>query len=63
MAGFESRAKDRLRDTSGVLKDHGYEAVDKWRGAVAGRPMASIAVAFATGWFLATMVERRCRSD
>lgn len=59
VVGLEGRAKDRVRDTSGVLKDHGYHAVDKWRSEVERRPLASIAVAFAAGWLLATAVEHK----
>lgn len=60
-AGLESRAKDRARDTSGMLKDQGHRALDKWRGEVEYRPLASMAVAFAAGWLVASAVERRCR--
>lgn len=61
VSGFQSRAKDRVRDTSGALVDHGYQAVDTWRGAVTNRPIASVAVAFAAGWLLGMAVEHRCR--
>jgi ElaB/YqjD/DUF883 family membrane-anchored ribosome-binding protein len=61
VAGLESRAKDRVRDTSDVLKDQGHYAVDKWRGGIGHRPLTSMAVAFAAGWLLASAVERRCR--
>jgi len=59
--GLENRAKDRVRDTSGVLKDHGHHAMDKWRGEVEYRPLASVAVAFVAGWLLASAVEHRCK--
>ncbi|MEN6336915.1 MAG: hypothetical protein ABFE01_21885 [Phycisphaerales bacterium] len=72
VSGFENRAKDRVRDTSdalkdrvrdtsGTLMDHGYQAVDTWRGAVSNRPIASVAVAFAAGWLLGMAVEYRHR--
>ncbi len=61
VAGFGARAKDQVRDTSGVLKDQGAGAVDKWRSQVEQRPIASVAVAFAAGWLLAFIVERRWR--
>jgi ElaB/YqjD/DUF883 family membrane-anchored ribosome-binding protein len=61
VVGLENRAKDRVRDTSGVLKEQGHYAADKWRGGIEHRPLASIAVAFVAGWLLASAVERRCK--
>jgi ElaB/YqjD/DUF883 family membrane-anchored ribosome-binding protein len=61
VSGFQDRAKDRVRDTSGMLRDHGYQAVDTWRGAVANRPIVSVAAAFAAGWLLGMAVEHRHR--
>jgi ElaB/YqjD/DUF883 family membrane-anchored ribosome-binding protein len=61
VTGLENRAKDRLRDTSYALKDRGYGAVDRCRGEVEHRPLASIAVAFVAGWLLAFVMEHTCR--
>jgi ElaB/YqjD/DUF883 family membrane-anchored ribosome-binding protein len=58
---FQSRAKDRVRDASGMLKDQGQYAVDKWRGGIEHRPLASMAIAFAAGWLMASVVGRRSR--
>lgn len=61
MVGLGNRAKDQLRDTSGVLKDQGAFAVDKWRKQVERRPLVSVAMAFVAGWILAGLVEHRWR--
>lgn len=61
VAGLGTRAKDHVRDTSGALKDQGLSAVDKWRDHVEQRPITSIAMAFAVGLLLASLVEHKWR--
>lgn len=59
--GLQDRAKDRVRDTSSVLKGHGRYAVEKWRDEVQYRPIASLGVAFVAGLLFASVVAHRCR--
>ncbi|MGE5294993.1 MAG: hypothetical protein ACM3VT_09195 [Solirubrobacterales bacterium] len=61
VTGFGARAKDHVRDTSGAIKDQGLSAIDKWRDHVEERPITSIAVAFAAGWLLASLVGYKWR--
>lgn len=61
MAELEGRAKERLRDTSDVLRDRGHGAINSWRREVEHRPMASLAIAFAAGLLFASLLERKWR--
>jgi ElaB/YqjD/DUF883 family membrane-anchored ribosome-binding protein len=61
MAELEGRARERLRDTGDVLRDRGRGAMSSWRGGVGHRPITSIAIAFAAGVLLASLIERRRR--
>jgi ElaB/YqjD/DUF883 family membrane-anchored ribosome-binding protein len=59
MTDLGGKVKDQVRDKSEVLKDRGYEAVDKWRGGIEHRPLTYLFVAFAAGAFLAFMIGRK----
>jgi ElaB/YqjD/DUF883 family membrane-anchored ribosome-binding protein len=59
IAELEGRAKERLRDTSDVLKDRGHGAIAGWRTGVEHRPITSVAIAFAAGLLLASLIERK----
>ena len=61
MSGLQDRARERVRDTSGTLKEHGHTMVDGCRGSIERRPISSIAIAFVTGLLVASLVERRWR--
>lgn len=61
IAELEGRAKERLRDTSDVLKDRGRGAISSCRGGVGHRPITSVAIAFAAGLLFASLIGRRWR--
>ncbi len=61
IADLEGKAKDRLRDTSGTLRERGSEKMDNWRARVEDRPVTAVTIAFVAGMVFASILTRRWR--